>query len=192
MSSDDDNDRHFDPFSNRRIMFAAIVFLFVIILLTIILLIYVRYKLRVQERRRPAILHRLGGPIPQDPGNSNKPLGLDPLVIASLPMMAYKSTDQLDHGGVPVECSVCLGTIAEDSTVRLLSNCKHMFHVECIDMWLGSHTTCPNCRAEAESRVRFEGIGTGSGVQPSAPFGEENMLLVGAPPEKAAASGSGS
>lgn len=82
--------------------------------------------------------------------------GLDPLVIASLPMFTYnlitssQLVDDHDHDDEPTECSVCLGTIMEESTVRLLPNCKHFFHVECIDTWLGSQSTCPICRTVAE------------------------------------------
>ncbi|KAF2305207.1 hypothetical protein GH714_003071 [Hevea brasiliensis] len=102
-------------------------------------------------------------------------VGLDPLIIASFPTVAYKPTNQqeLNHGE-PIECSVCLGTIVEDAMVRILPNCKHMFHVECIDMWLGSNTTCPICRTVAEPRVQPVGRELGSSefqaqVQPSAP-----------------------
>lgn len=30
---------------------------------------------------------------------------------------------------------------------RCLPKCGHGFHVECIDMWLSSHSNCPICRA---------------------------------------------
>ncbi|KAE8707564.1 cyclic nucleotide-gated channel [Hibiscus syriacus] len=66
--------------------------------------------------------------------------------------------------------SVCLGTITEDSTVGLLPICKHMLHVECIDTWLGSHTTSPICRTEAESTVQaLEDKELCSGFQSTAP-----------------------
>ncbi|KAL5199207.1 hypothetical protein ABZP36_020410 [Zizania latifolia] len=48
------------------------------------------------------------------------------------------------------QCSVCLGTVQVGEMVRLLPACKHLYHVECIDMWLASHATCPLCRTEVE------------------------------------------
>lgn len=46
------------------------------------------------------------------------------------------------------ECSVCLSGFSEGEDVRKLPKCKHLFHSECIDMWLYSHSNCPLCRAE--------------------------------------------
>ncbi|KAI4971817.1 hypothetical protein ZWY2020_002731 [Hordeum vulgare] len=45
-----------------------------------------------------------------------------------------------------VMCPVCLEDIHGGEMVRQLPACKHVFHVECIDMWLDSHRTCPMCR----------------------------------------------
>ncbi|CAL5048121.1 unnamed protein product [Urochloa decumbens] len=74
--------------------------------------------------------------------------------IAKLPEFAYtKSARRDDDGGGgdgAAQCSVCLGTVLAGEMVRRLPLCKHLYHVECIDMWLASHTTCPLCRADVE------------------------------------------
>ncbi|KAL2327244.1 hypothetical protein Fmac_020671 [Flemingia macrophylla] len=44
------------------------------------------------------------------------------------------------------ECPVCLSVYEEGEEVRKLPQCKHCFHVICIDMWLYSHLDCPICR----------------------------------------------
>ncbi|CAM0910137.1 unnamed protein product [Alopecurus aequalis] len=60
-----------------------------------------------------------------------------------------------DSGGVDGEevapscvvvCPVCLEGVHGGEMVRQLPACTHIFHVECIDMWLHSHRTCPMCR----------------------------------------------
>ncbi|CAN7132345.1 unnamed protein product [Brassica rapa subsp. narinosa] len=28
-----------------------------------------------------------------------------------------------------------------------MPSCKHIFHLDCIHLWLCSHTTCPLCRS---------------------------------------------
>lgn len=33
---------------------------------------------------------------------------------------------------------------------RELPKCHHSFHIDCIDMWFHSHSTCPVCRAPVE------------------------------------------
>ncbi|CAN6163821.1 unnamed protein product [Urochloa humidicola] len=73
--------------------------------------------------------------------------------IAKLPEFAYAESARRDDGGGAGEeepCSVCLGTVQTGEMVRRLPLCKHLYHVECIDMWLSSHTTCPLCRADVE------------------------------------------
>ncbi|KAG5237596.1 RING-H2 finger protein [Salix suchowensis] len=37
----------------------------------------------------------------------------------------------------------------EGEELRILPECLHSYHVECIDMWLHSHTNCPMCRTDA-------------------------------------------
>ncbi|CAL9045001.1 E3 ubiquitin-protein ligase ATL31-like [Musa acuminata AAA Group] len=73
--------------------------------------------------------------------------GLDPEVLASFPTMAYAEAKEHKKGKGALECAVCLSEFAHDDTLRLLPRCCHVFHVDCIDVWLGTHVTCPVCRA---------------------------------------------
>ncbi|CAF2154676.1 BnaA01g27620D [Brassica napus] len=70
--------------------------------------------------------------------------GLDPDVLKSLPVFTF--SDAATHED-PIECAVCLSEFEEGESGRVLPGCKHAFHVECIDMWFHSHSTCPLCRS---------------------------------------------
>jgi hypothetical protein len=43
-------------------------------------------------------------------------------------------------------CSVCISTINVGDEC-IITDCNHMFHLDCINPWLNNHHTCPNCRA---------------------------------------------
>ena len=176
MGSDDDDHR---ASINQKIMLAMLLCSFGFVLLLVLLHLYSRHLLRNQQRRRRAILfHDLGRQTIPDIENYIEPpkRGLDPFVISTLPLFTYKLAEHTDHGE-PVECSICLGTIVEGDTVKLLPNCTHAFHAACIDMWLGSHSTCPICRTDAEPRIQPAGENAiDSGAEPSAPPLEENMV----------------
>lgn len=168
MSGYPDNDQHEDDFTfwaargerndlNSKIMLTAIVSLSVVIVVVIALHIYARCVLRRQARRRTAV-SQLGLTVAHVRSREQPKRGLDPAVIASLPGFAFKQRDVGDQDNPPstTECSVCLGVIENGEMARLLPNCNHIFHAECIDKWLGSHSSCPICRTEAEPRVQPE------------------------------------
>ncbi|KAL1060471.1 hypothetical protein V6Z11_1Z095900, partial [Gossypium hirsutum] len=173
-SSEDDDKREFAV--SRKIMLAAIVTLLGVVTIIAFLHLCSRYHLRRKERRQRAALHRQRTQIAATNESSiNEALksGLDPLIIASLPMITYKLTPgQVDDHDEPTECSVLL-------------NCKHMFHVECIDTWLGSHTTCPIYSSLVEPRVQAsEDKELCIRVQPTAPPLNENASISVAQAEK--------
>ncbi|XP_042058269.1 E3 ubiquitin-protein ligase ATL41-like [Salvia splendens] len=168
MSMDDDDDLFNRPNNsdlNSKIMLTAIVSLSVVVLLVTVLHIYARCVLRRQARRQ-ASLRRLGF-IASFPGTFRPPdpqiTGVDPSVIASLPKFLFKSASS-----AAVECPVCISALEDGEIARILPNCKHTFHADCIDRWLGSNSTCPVCRTEAEPRLVAEPR-EGLAAAPSAP-----------------------
>ncbi|BAT99554.1 hypothetical protein VIGAN_10100600 [Vigna angularis var. angularis] len=69
--------------------------------------------------------------------------GLDQAFIDALPVFFYKEIIGLKE---PFDCAVCLCEFLEQDKLRLLPMCNHAFHIECIDTWLLSNSTCPLCR----------------------------------------------
>ncbi|KAI4339346.1 hypothetical protein MLD38_024299 [Melastoma candidum] len=74
--------------------------------------------------------------------------GLDQAVIDSLPVFLF---GEITKSSSPpwkeqFDCAVCLCEFSHQDKLRLLPLCSHAFHVECIDSWLLSNSTCPLCR----------------------------------------------
>ncbi|KAI9086819.1 hypothetical protein K1719_031413 [Acacia pycnantha] len=151
---------------NSKILYVAIICLSIVLVLVFALHLYARYVLRRQARRRAAI-HHLSLAVARYSSGADPPnnTGLDPTVIASLPTFVFKRRHDKSHnqnkdsegdhlrGGDSssvMECAVCLSSLEDGEEARLLPNCKHVFHVACIDQWLASHSTCPICRTMAK------------------------------------------
>ncbi|KAL0301431.1 UNVERIFIED_CONTAM: E3 ubiquitin-protein ligase ATL41 [Sesamum radiatum] len=158
-------------------MLIAIISLSFVVILVALLHIYARCMLRRQARRQAA-LRRLGFITQSANVQIVEPpkTGLDPSIIAALPVFVFKQTDGTSNEMGSVECSVCISILEDGETARTLPNCKHTFHAECIDKWFGSNSTCPICRTEAEPRLvagappsapPLEGPSDGDGTQPS-------------------------
>ncbi|KAI0494472.1 hypothetical protein KFK09_024610 [Dendrobium nobile] len=77
-------------------------------------------------------LYSVSGPR-NPPGPIN--LGRTTDAIRKLPIVIHGS-----------ECSICLNQIEPGERVRLLPNCGHCFHVQCVDRWLAVRSSCPTCR----------------------------------------------
>ncbi|GLJ37775.1 hypothetical protein SUGI_0767810 [Cryptomeria japonica] len=43
-------------------------------------------------------------------------------------------------------CSICLDDYRDWEILRILMDCKHVYHVDCIDAWLMRSASCPICR----------------------------------------------
>jgi hypothetical protein len=49
-------------------------------------------------------------------------------------------------------CAICHGDFNPQQIVRRINFCRHVFHQNCIDTWLGDHNTCPVCRYDLSAR----------------------------------------
>ncbi|KAE9448669.1 hypothetical protein C3L33_19420, partial [Rhododendron williamsianum] len=69
--------------------------------------------------------------------------GIDKTTIELLPFFRFSALRGSREG---LECAVCLSKFEDVEILRLLPKCKHAFHIDCIDEWLGRHSSCPLCR----------------------------------------------
>lgn len=76
--------------------------------------------------------------------------GLHPSLIQAFPAFAYSTVKDFRRQKYGLECAICLAEFEDDNILRLLTVCYHVFHQECIDLWLESHKTCPVCRSDLD------------------------------------------
>ncbi|CAH8360523.1 unnamed protein product [Eruca vesicaria subsp. sativa] len=153
---------------NSNVLLAALVFLLLVVLFVLLLHFYARFfwshsdqdflaaqnRLRRRRiRRRTVTTTRIIPPVPLGgvhgeasvAGTTSDDKGLESSVISSIPLFVYK--DEENEEEEEEECVICLGLWEVGDVGRKLRFCGHGFHVECIDMWLSSHSTCPLCRS---------------------------------------------
>ncbi|KAJ7979884.1 RING-H2 finger protein [Quillaja saponaria] len=96
-----------------------------------------------RRREDPLVLHSTG----------TEPRGLDEAVIRLIPVIQFKKQSKTDSG--ESECAVCLNEFQENEKLRIIPNCSHVFHIDCIDVWLQNNANCPLCRTSISTSTRF-------------------------------------
>ncbi|XP_043705248.1 RING-H2 finger protein ATL3 [Telopea speciosissima] len=126
-----------------KIMVGGIILLFLVVVFVFLLHVFAK---RFWESRIDSRSHLRRFVFSPSPNGASRRLhggvGLKPSVIQALPVLVFHSDEFVDG----LECSVCLCELSDGEKVRLLPKCNHGFHVDCIDMWFHSHSTCPLCR----------------------------------------------
>ncbi|WOL07411.1 RING-H2 finger protein ATL16-like [Canna indica] len=79
--------------------------------------------------------------------------GLEPAAIRSIPIVKFTKAAGAgaERRALFHECAVCLSEFEEEERIKLLPNCSHPFHIDCIDTWLQFNSKCPLCRSEVAS-----------------------------------------
>ncbi|KAJ8511916.1 hypothetical protein OPV22_002350 [Ensete ventricosum] len=74
--------------------------------------------------------------------------GLDPSVIRSIPVIKFTGVGDGDaqQKTSSHDCAICLNEFREEERLKLLPDCSHAFHIDCIDTWLQFNANCPLCR----------------------------------------------
>uniref|UniRef100_A0A6N2LQD4 J domain-containing protein n=1 Tax=Salix viminalis TaxID=40686 RepID=A0A6N2LQD4_SALVM len=78
-------------------------------------------------------------------------IGLYEATLNTCPKLLYsEAKEKLEKGADDLVatscCSICLQDYKDSDLLRLLPECGHFFHAQCIDLWLKLHPTCPICR----------------------------------------------
>ncbi|KAF8401431.1 hypothetical protein HHK36_012370 [Tetracentron sinense] len=121
----------------------------ILVIFIVCLHIYARWFLLRARRRNLHRRNRTHLLFHAEPTVSVASRGLDASLLKSLPVFVYSSNT---HDEV-VECAVCLSEFEENEKGRCLPKCSHSFHIDCIDMWFHSHSTCPLCRAPVNPEI---------------------------------------
>ncbi|KAH7425949.1 hypothetical protein KP509_11G079100 [Ceratopteris richardii] len=89
-----------------------------------------------------------GGAIPSSQGSDWVVGGLDEATLESYPKFSYaeKKLYHGHHDADDASCSICLADYRNGELIRMLPDCKHSFHADCVDAWLRLHASCPMCR----------------------------------------------
>ncbi|KAL5221520.1 hypothetical protein ABZP36_026233 [Zizania latifolia] len=74
---------------------------------------------------------------------ASSPVGLDPAAIASYPKVPFFRTG----ADADAMCSICLSEYTDGEMLRVMPDCRHRFHVMCLDAWLRRSASCPVCRS---------------------------------------------
>lgn len=121
-----------------ELVVSVVLFVFVIVAFIIFIYIFTKYNLVENGQNQPSnidIVDREDMEYCSD--------GLDLMILRNLPVHVHKAvvnSKEFSH------CSVCLTEVVDGEKIRLLPRCNHVFHMNCIDMWFRSHSTCPLCR----------------------------------------------
>ncbi|XP_015084590.1 E3 ubiquitin-protein ligase RHA1B-like [Solanum pennellii] len=85
-------------------------------------------------------------PYPTRPGEENTRLCSVSAAIIREILPVVKFSEIVDP---PEKCVVCLYEFDSGDEIRMLMNCRHVFHRSCVDRWMDhDQKTCPLCRKE--------------------------------------------
>ncbi|URE13882.1 E3 ubiquitin-protein ligase [Musa troglodytarum] len=135
----------------------------------VVFIIYIR-RGTTEDNFSPSFRHR--GPAARSLRQQQR-RRVSPQLIETFPTLTHAKAKGLEVGKGALECAVCLSEFDDDDEVRLLPRCSHLFHTDCIDVWLASHVTCPVCRTNLSEPATEAG-----GTQPETATAPDHVTIV--------------
>lgn len=142
---------------NGKIMFCSVILLFVVVFILVCFHSYAswlryrhrhRYRYRHRHRRAHRLFFLSSGANTMNTAPPHAHQALDLSILKRIPAFVY--SPNIEDPKEPLDCAVCLSEFEDNENGRVLPKCRHVFHVDCIDMWFQSHSNCPLCRAPVQ------------------------------------------
>ncbi|KAF3337794.1 RING-H2 finger protein ATL58-like isoform X1 [Carex littledalei] len=122
-------------------LYQAFVFSVPVFFTFILLLLFYLFYLKRRRANWQSIRMRTNH-LARGDGSRPSDMGLKKEVREMLPVVVFKESFLIRE----TQCSVCLGEYQSDEKLQRIPPCGHTFHVDCIDHWLSTNSTCPLCR----------------------------------------------
>lgn len=79
-----------------------------------------------------------------------------------IPLIKYKKSKDVDEFNTP-ECVVCMEAFENNSNIRKIPSCRHIFHDECLMKWLSGAQQydaqkCPMCNSDITVQILEKAI----------------------------------
>ncbi|KAK8565755.1 hypothetical protein V6N13_020835 [Hibiscus sabdariffa] len=85
--------------------------------------------------------------VSEDEDNEIIVVGLDQTIINSYPKFQFnKESAAAGSCNLNTTCSICLCEYKDSEMLRMMPECRHHFHLLCVDAWLKLNGSCPVCR----------------------------------------------
>ncbi|KAI3839044.1 hypothetical protein MKX03_028682 [Papaver bracteatum] len=143
----DMDDKNFQV-HGRSLLFIIIIFSLLLILCLLCLYARWLYRYRRSSLSFPTTtataMATINTTLLPDPPSGDPLSGLDQDTINSFPVILHHSDDP---NSAETQCSICLSVLQDEEKVKVLPGCNHCYHLECVDKWLSTQSSCPLCRA---------------------------------------------
>ncbi|KAI4315549.1 hypothetical protein L6164_028346 [Bauhinia variegata] len=138
---------HLYPQELQLKLYQAFIFsipiLFSIILFLLFYLFYLKRRASSQSLSSPATVNN-NHPPPPPTAYLSSPCRLD-VTLQFLDKLSKILFDE-ELRARDSQCCVCLGEFELKQELLQIPHCRHLFHIDCIRLWLESNSTCPLCR----------------------------------------------